>query len=353
MKLRRGALAVACVATAAVAVPAAASAKTKTVYPGGPAKFQASLGKKYGAGADNFLINRVTINVGDTVVWNGKARAGGFHTVDFPGNANGDIPLIVPGSPVSGANDAAGNPFWFNGQPSFGFNPKLFAPIGSSTFNGTSRVDSGLPLGKPTDFKLKFTKPGVYKYFCDVHYGMVGYVVVRKAGIKVPTAKQDAKELLKEETQAVKNAKTAAKTKVTGDHISVGKSGPGGVEVFGMFPSTLTVKAGTSVKFSMSAKTRETHTVTFGPKSYLTPLVNSFAGPAPSAIGVYPSDQPPGPVTENSTSHGNGFANLGALDRDKATPLPTSGVVKFTQAGTYHYICLIHPFMHGTIVVTP
>jgi amicyanin len=25
----------------------------------------------------------------------------------------------------------------------------------------------------------------------------------------------------------------------------------------------------------------------------------------------------------------------------------------FSQAGTYSYICSIHPFMHGTVVVTP
>ena len=24
----------------------------------------------------------------------------------------------------------------------------------------------------------------------------------------------------------------------------------------------------------------------------------------------------------------------------------------FTKAGTYHYICSIHPFMHGTVIVT-
>ena len=51
------------------------------------------------------------------------------------------------------------------------------------------------------------------------------------------------------------------------------------------------------------------------------------------------------------TSHGNGFANVGALDRDSGTPLPPSGTIKFTQPGTYQFICLIHPFMHGTVVV--
>ena len=50
-------------------------------------------------------------------------------------------------------------------------------------------------------------------------------------------------------------------------------------------------------------------------------------------------------------AHGNGFANIGGLDRDPTTPLPASGQIKFTTPGTYHYACLIHPFMHGTIIV--
>ena len=35
----------------------------------------------------------------------------------------------------------------------------------------------------------------------------------------------------------------------------------------------------------------------------------------------------------------------------KTTPLPASGQIKFTAPGTYHYVCLIHPFMRGTIIV--
>ena len=93
MQRRFGAFAIVC---ASLALPATAAAASKTVYPGGPVKFQNNVIGKVGAGVDNFLINRVTINVGDTVVWNGKARFNGFHTVDFPAKGGKPLPLIIP-----------------------------------------------------------------------------------------------------------------------------------------------------------------------------------------------------------------------------------------------------------------
>jgi plastocyanin len=53
----------------------------------------------------------------------------------------------------------------------------------------------------------------------------------------------------------------------------------------------------------------------------------------------------------DGTGHGNGFLNTGVLDREAATPSPPSAQVTFSKAGTYDYICLIHPFMKGQIVV--
>ena len=47
---------------------------------------------------------------------------------------------------------------------------------------------------------MKFTKAGIYKYFCNVHPGMVGFVVVKPKGQKIPTAKQDAATLNAAET---------------------------------------------------------------------------------------------------------------------------------------------------------
>jgi len=118
-----------------------------------------------------------------------------------------------------------------------------------------------------------------------------------------------------------------------------------------MFPTSLTVNAGTTVTFHMSKNTFETHTATFGPKPLLKSLAKGFQGANFPAQGVYPSD-PPGTITESLTSHGDGFANVGALDNSAATKqIPSSGKIDFTTPGTYHFICLIHSNMHGTIIV--
>jgi plastocyanin len=58
------------------------------------------------------------------------------------------------------------------------------------------------------------------------------------------------------------------------------------------------------------------------------------------------------PLTLGPSTHGNGFVNTGVLDRDPATKqIGPSSKIDFTTPGTYHYVCLIHPFMHGTIIV--
>jgi plastocyanin len=344
---------------AVMVIPATALARTKVVFAGGPSGFANQLQHRYGAGVNNFLNNRVTIHAGDSVQWDGKSLTNGFHTVDIPKLGGSDLGLIVPsGGLVSGAKDAAGNPFWFNGKvPNLTFNPALFAAQGGHRYNGSKRIDSGLPLGPAArSFKVRFTKPGVYHYFCDVHYGMRGTVVVLPKAKRIPSAKQDAKTLKKTEIAYVALAKKVDKTTEPANTVGLGASGPGGLEVFAMFPSTLNVATGTTVTFAMSKDTRETHTATFGDTTkggYVYNLAQTaFNSPtgAIDPIGAYSSDVPM-PISLSPASHGNGFGNTGALDQDSSTPLAPAATVKFTQAGTYHYVCLIHPFMQGTIVV--
>jgi LPXTG-motif cell wall-anchored protein len=51
-----------------------------------------------------------------------------------------------------------------------------------------------------------------------------------------------------------------------------------------------------------------------------------------------------GPSPHNATAN-NGSFNTGNLNKGQ------SASHTFTQAGTFAYICTIHPFMHGTVVV--
>jgi plastocyanin len=335
--------------------PAVAGASTKIVYAGGPAAFQKSVQTHYGAGVNAFFTPTVTIHQGDTVKWEGLAA--GFHTVDLPRKGSSDLPLILPDPthPVTGSKDAAGNPLWFNGLPSLTFNAALGRPSGGHTYNGSARIDSALPTGPPTaaGFSVKFTKTGTFKYFCDVHYGMGGTVKVVPAS-KAISAASAVKALATQFSKAIASAKALDKTTPPASTVQLGASALNGVEIFAMFPSTLNVAVGTTVTFKMSADTREVHTASFGDASkngYLTTLANTFNGPAPDPLTLYPSSPPPAPIVLNTTAHGNGFANTGILDQDKATPNPSSNRITFTAPGTYQYICFVHPFMHGTVVV--
>lgn len=350
--------------SAVLAAPAVAQAKTVTVYTGPPpsaaklvpasARLSASFNAKYNPDVNAFFPQKVTIHVGDTISF---IRGMMPHTIDIPPVGGQDLPLLVAGAPVAGVNDANGNPFWFNGKvPSQSLNPLLLANGPTKvTYNGTKRVDSGFFLGNGSApaFNVTFTKAGVYTVFCDIHYKMTGTVVVLPKAKPVPSAAQAKAALVAQLVADLKALKAAAKIKPAANTVSVGSAGAGGSELFAMFPATLHVKVGTVVTFSVSRDTRETHTVTFGPTAYLTQLARGFlSNPLLTQEGLYPSDVPGlGPITLSSTSHGNGFANIGALDRDTTTPLPASGKIMFTTPGTYHYICLIHPFMHGTIIV--
>jgi plastocyanin len=269
------------------------------------------------------------------------------------------LPLFTPtGQNVANSVDAAGAPFWFNGQPGLTFNPAFGkSSFGKKlTYTGAKRIESGLPPDKPKPLTVKFTKAGSFDIYCDIHPGMKGTVVVRKKGAAVPTAAQDSKAVKKQTAAAIAGAKGLATQSQPANTVSLGVAGKGGLEYFGMVPATLTVKTGTTVKFQMSPGSYEGHTATFGPgnpetepASYLGQVTAGFERGDPRAI--YPSNPPGAPFALTTTSHGNGFWNSGVLDAAAASPLPSSASVQFGAPGTYTYYCLIHPFMKGTVVV--
>jgi plastocyanin len=310
-----------------------------------------------GGDVNDFFPHGTTIHAGDAI----RFKPSQFHTVDFPAKGGKPLPLIVPAGTVSGSLDAAGAPFWFNGQANPQFNPALAkGSYGKKlTYTGARRVESGLPLApKPKPFTIKFPKAGTYTFYCDVHPGMTGKVRVVSKKHTIPSAKADKKALAAQVSRDLKTLKGLANTTVPANNVSVGASGKNGVELFAMLPATQTVAVGTTVKLSMSARSFDDHTATFGPgdpqnqpTSYLGKLAQGFQSPPFLPEAVYPSDLPGTAGSLAPTSHGNGFWNTGVMDASSATPLPSSGSVTFTAPGTYQFYCLIHPFMHGTITV--
>lgn len=343
---------------AALVLPCAAQAAQKDVSLGPPVSAQKAL-QKTGSDVNDFFPHEVRIHVGDKV----RFVPNGFHTVDLPGRRSRKLPLITPAvQRISGSVDAAGAPFWFNGQAAVGFNRLLLtSAFGKSrNYDGSKAVLSGLPLAqRPKPMTVKFNKTGTFRYFCDIHPGMTGIARVVSSQSSVPSAAQDQRTVRRQAASTLATAKTLARTPPPGNNtVDVGEQAKGNVSFFGFNPSALTVPTGTVVTFRMNAST-EIHTATIGPgnpesepQSYLGQVAAGLNQPVFDPRPVFPSDPPGALAALTAAFHGNGFWNSGALDKDSTTrTVPPSNAVQFAAPGVYQVYCMIHPFMHGTITV--
>jgi len=345
--------------TLVLAVPALAVAATKDVSLGPTRDAQRALQRTV-SDVNDFFPHEVRIHAGDKV----RFVPNGFHTVDLPGRRSRKLPLFTPvAQTIAGAVDAAGAPFWFNGQPQLGFSRQLLTTAfgKSRNYDGSKAVLSGLPLAqRPKPMTVKFNKTGTFRYFCDVHLGMTGIVRVVSSQSSVPSAAQDQRTVRRQAASTLATAKTLARTPAPGNNtVDVGEQGKGNVSFFGFVPSALSVPAGTVVTFRMNAST-EVHTATTGPgnpenqpQSYLGQIEAGLQGPVLDPRGVFPSDPPGSLAALTPVFHGNGFWNSGGLDKDSTTrTVPPANAVMFAAPGTYQVFCMIHPFMHATVTVT-
>ena len=341
-------------AAAALFVPAAAQAAKTPVYAGLPAAQAKQMPE--GSDANAFYPQAITVKKGGKAAF--KFR--GFHNVVFPAKGATPPPLAVadPTKPVAGVADAAGVPFWFNGQPGLFADPLSVLPQGNKVINGKKLHGSGIFQGQgaPPDYVVSFPKKGSYPFYCTIHPGMDGTVkVVGKRG-KVPSKAKLKRTVNKQAKATVAKAKQLATVVPTGNVVQAG-SDAGEVANLAFFPKARAVPAGSAVEFKFSADSTEIHNVVFGPEPYVTALAETFFLPGPEGIAlgaqsVYPSDPPGSPTIHSPTSHGNGFVNTGILDADGASPFPPSASVTFSTPGSYPFICTVHPFMQGTITVS-
>jgi plastocyanin len=340
-----------------LAVPIGAhAATTKSVDMGLPLKVQKTFNQKYQSDVNAYFPSSISIHVGEAV----KFVPTGFHNVDLPARGGQPGSLVAPTGQKANATDAAGAPYWFNGQDNFSFSPTLLKGLfgKSVSYDSTKPIQSGLPLAaKPKPFTVTFKKAGTFTYFCAVHPGMKGTVRVVPKGKAVPSAKADAKAVAAQVAAAEKNAKALAKTTPPTGVVTIGAAGPHGVEDFSFFPSKVTIPTGTTLRFEMSKSSFEAHTATTGPgdpqkpDTFLGKMAATLESPTIDPALIYPSDAPPATASLTPTSHGNGFWNSGFLDTASASPPPSSAAVKFDAPGTYEFYCIIHPFMHATVTV--
>jgi len=149
----------------------ASTVDTKTVTAGGSALYTAPMvgDPQYRIALIRFGTDTLRIRVGDTVRWVMK-DPNEIHTVTFAG-AEGLPPFLV----------TVPKP---QGPPAVYFGPKIVGPAGGPTHMGEGYYNSGIlfpvnPPG-PTEYRLTFTHPGTFTYWCVVHVpqGMRGTVIV-------------------------------------------------------------------------------------------------------------------------------------------------------------------------------
>ena len=135
----------------------------------------------------------------------------------------------------------------------------------------------------------------------------------------------------------------------------------GGVDEFGT--STIKVPVGGTVTWWMLGP----HSITFNSDKTNDDIraeaPDGTVHINPKAIGPSggPGEPPPakgGPtkginfkVVAKSSWDGQGFHNSGVFTNSFGPPLIEGYELKFTKAGTYHYICTVHDHMKGTVIV--
>jgi plastocyanin len=260
---------------------------------------------------------KIWINAGDTVHW--VANSMEPHTVSFVDDKHPAVEFspttTYMTAPTSQA--AISKPGQFRSSGIMAPEPDALFPDAVKTYD------------------LKFKKPGKYKYLCYVHgEAMKAVVVVRKAGTPYPHTQADynamAAKAANADIEHGLDLWADALGAANSHHVFMGAADMR-VQVNRFIPGNVVVKVGESVTFDMARNTFPVpHTVTFGP-----PPANPFA------------------PTGDPTNFQGAALSSGVILPPGFGPPPSTFTVKFTKAGTYSYVCLLHAGMGmvGQVVV--
>ena len=252
---------------------------------------------------------------------------------------------------------------WFDGQARPMADPGVFFGVKSGKSFTGKPLASGFPggPGAPKPWSVTFPKAGTYEMSCPLFPTMTGTITVVGKGAAVPSAKADLARAKAQVKAAAKRLKSLAKQAAPeGDVVTAGPDAPTGEVLYRFTPAKKTVAVGAPVTLTMGEGSHEFHTFTFYTnKAAAKKLAQNSLAPLPGTgkngppvMGLDPiatlRSAPAGsPLTDDGTT--GGYVNTGLLDRDPHPDWPASDVITFTKAGTYTYLCLLHPEMQGTI----
>jgi len=311
-----------------------------TAYAAGKAAFTVMAGQHFDEGDIlAFAPQTIRVHRGDSITWK-FAPVHDVHLADKP---------IDPSQLAVIAN--------IDGQQLPTLNPAIAFPnsqSGDAAKPGMSSGVLGAP-GGPTEYTSVIDlAPGTYTYWCDIHTGMGGQIVVVDDSVTIPSPSDDVAEGQKQFADVISQSSAGyitasenAQSQPIGDtlQISAGFSvGPGTVNRF--FPAVGIIQEGQTVNWTVPAGL-ESHTVNFSlpadgslPDS-LIPVTDSKGNP----YAVF------GPTLNPSAKSGDTFT--GKDIGSGLIPPTQSFSLKFPKAGVYKYFCAIHPGHVGTIVVLP
>jgi plastocyanin len=244
----------------------------------------------------------------------------------------------------------------------------------ADSFDGTqSFFNSGL-LKDDESFALKLADSiptGTYTFICLFHgpemSGKINVVAKGASAVQNAAAVEAAgKKQLGDDVAKVQPELDKARTDAKPGEVKAG-AGPQGIKAGAMefVPSSVSIPVGGSVTWNLSF-----HTVSFNAPQDATPPIAQdadgtwhfnaktfkaagFTPPPPPAgggsNGPPASDAPPPPPTnvDGGTFDGSGFYNSGSFN----VPGDLLFKLTFSKAGTFNYVCLIHPDMKGTVKV--
>lgn len=338
-----------------------------------------------------FLPSRMTVHAGDTITFRGE-----FHTATLlPTGTDAQawvddnvVPQDGPYTPFAADPDEGPAGLKFNNAVAFSSDPTCGGPgAAPCAYDGSALVNSGVFVFGPGSFTTTIAaEPGEsFWVICLVHSNMRMRVEVvapnepATTQAQIDAARTAQIEQDEDEAAALHHRLLTKKTKhQTAGGKTVWDAWVGydlpGVTLFGMYPRKLSIKKGQTVRYHFSSLEYEVHSATFPLSKGLEITNNSFIpscdpdGDAGTAADTPPDLEGP-PFCSNPAQleldldprmgdKGNGTLTS-ASDFESSTvrgdflsraPWDLRFGARSPEGG-FRYLCLIHPFMRGSVLV--